>query len=66
MHVWWGLRLAKGGESQGCPAVVFGLKHADIPLTRDMGREIAQATLRENVFCVISTFGMPKVALELS
>ncbi len=27
-----------------------------------MGREIAQAIVQEHVSCVISTFGMPKVA----
>jgi DNA helicase HerA-like ATPase len=62
IDVWWGLRLAKDGKSKGLPVVVFGLEHADIPLTRDMGREIAQAIVQENVSCVISTFGMPKVA----
>jgi hypothetical protein len=62
IDVWWGLRLAKDGKSKGLPVVVFGLEHADILLTRDMGREIAQAIVQENVSCVISTFGMPKVA----
>jgi hypothetical protein len=62
IDVWWGLRLAKDGKSKGLPVVVFGLEHADIPLTRDMGKEIAQAIVQENVSCVISTFGMPKVA----
>jgi hypothetical protein len=62
IDVWWGLRLAKDGKSKGLPVVVFGLEHADIPLTRDMGKEIAHAIVQENVSCVISTFGMPKVA----
>ena len=62
IDVWWGLRLAHNGKDKGLPVVVFGLEHADIPLTRDMGREIAQAIVQEHVSCVISTFGMPKVA----
>jgi hypothetical protein len=62
IDVWWGLRLAKDGKARGLPVVVFGLEHADIPLTRDMGREIAQTIVQENVSCVISTFGMPKIA----
>ena len=62
IDVWWGLRLAHNGKDKGLPVVVFGLEHADIPLTRDMGREIAQAIVQENVSCVISTLGMPKVA----
>jgi uncharacterized protein len=38
------------------------LEHADLPLTRDMGRQIARVVVEENISCVISTFGMPKVA----
>lgn len=62
IDVWWGLRLDKNGKDAGLPVVVFGNEHADIPLTRDMGAKIAQAIVRDNVSCVISTFGMPKVA----
>jgi len=62
IDVWWGLRLAADGKSQGLPVVVFGVKHADIPLDRDMGRRIAQAVVKENISCVISTFGLPKKA----
>lgn len=64
IDVWWGLRVAKNGKDKGLPVVVFGLEHADIPLTRDMGKQIAQAVVRENISCVISTFGMPKVAMR--
>lgn len=60
IDVWWGLRFAKDGKKKGLPVIVFGLEHADIPLTRDMGKQIAQAIVKENVSCVISTFGMPK------
>lgn len=62
IDVWWGLRLNKDGKSKGLPVVVFGLEHADIKLDREMGRRIAQAVVKNNVSCVISTFGMPKVA----
>lgn len=61
IDVWWGLKLKADGKTPGIPVVVFGIDHADIPLDRDMGREIAQAIVRENISCVISTFGMPKV-----
>lgn len=60
IDVWWGLRLAKNGKDEGLPVVVFGLEHADIQLDRDMGRKMAQAVVRENISCIISTFGMPK------
>lgn len=64
IDVWWGLRLDKKGTGKGLPVVVFGLEHADIPLDREMGREIARAVVKENISCVISTFGMPKVAMR--
>lgn len=62
IDVWWGLGVSADGKSNGIPIVVFGTEHADIPLTRDMGRDIARAIVKENISCVISTFGMPKVA----
>lgn len=62
IDVWWSLRLAADGKSKGLPVVVFGIEHADIQLTRDMGRQIAQAVVKANVSCVISTFGMSKTA----
>ena len=62
IDVWYGLRIAANGRDKGLPIVVFGARNADIPLTRDMGKEIAQAIVRDNVSCVISTYGMPKVA----
>ncbi len=60
IDVWWGLRFAEDGKGKGLPIVVFGLEHADIPLDRKMGKQIAQAIVKENVSCVVSTFGMPK------
>lgn len=62
IDVWWGLRLDKDGKSKGMPIVVFGKENADIQLERDMGKAIAQSIVRENISCVLSTFGMPKVA----
>lgn len=62
IDVWWGLRLQKNGKDKGLPVVVFGLEHADIKIDRDMGKRIAQEITKNNISCVISTFGMPKVA----
>jgi hypothetical protein len=67
IDVWWGLKFKKAEadktpSEKGLPVVVFGLEHADIKLDRDMGRKIAQAVVKYNISCVISTFGMPKVA----
>ncbi len=60
IDVWWGLRLAANGKDKGLPVVVFGVQHEDIKLDKDMGRKIAQAVVKENVSCVINTFGLPK------
>ena len=49
-------------KDKGLPVVVFGVQHEDILLDRDMGRRIAQAVVKENISCVINTFGMPKAA----
>jgi hypothetical protein len=62
IDVWWGLKLNKNGKDKGIPIVIFGLEHADIKLDREMGRKIAQAVVKHNISCVISTFGLPKVA----
>lgn len=62
IDVWWGLRLSSDGKSKGLPVVVFGVRHADIQIDRDMGRVIARSVVESGISCVISTFGMPKVA----
>lgn len=62
IDVWWGLRLAANGKDKGLPVVVFGVQHEDILLDREMGRKIAQAVVKDNVSCVINTFGLPKTA----
>lgn len=64
IDVWWGLKVAADGKGKGLPVVVFGIQNADIPLTRDMGKRIAQAVVKENISCVISTFGMSKVDMR--
>jgi hypothetical protein len=62
IDVHWGLKLDRNGKDKGLPIVVFGIEHADIRIDRDMGRKIAQSVVKHNISCVISTFGMPKVA----
>src|SRR3990167_9369146 len=62
IDIWWGLRFDKDGKDKGLPIVVFGLEHADIKIDREMGRKIAQAVVKHNLSCIISTFGMPKTS----
>jgi Cdc6-like AAA superfamily ATPase len=37
LGVWWGLRASADGTVAGYPVVVFGGKHADVPITAEMG-----------------------------
>src|ERR1700751_3187559 len=37
LGVWWGLRASADGSAPGYPVVVFGGRHADVPITSDMG-----------------------------
>lgn len=64
IDVWWGLRLSADGKGKGLPVVVFGKVHADIQLDRTMGKKIAQAVVKDNISCVISTFGMSKTEMR--
>lgn len=60
IDVHWGLRYTKDMKP-GFSVIVFGvLENADIHLTDDMGKAIAQAVVEKNISCVISTFGMSK------
>src|SRR5687768_16969430 len=63
IDVWWGLRLTKDGKGRGLPVVVFGqVDNADIKIDRHAGALLARSVVKENISCVISTFGMPKAA----
>ena len=37
LGVWWGLRASADGSAAGYPVVVFGGRHADVPITAEMG-----------------------------
>jgi hypothetical protein len=58
IDVWWGLKLSADRMKKGLDVVVFGIEHADIPLTRDMGSEIVDAIIENEASAVISTFGI--------
>lgn len=64
IDVWWGLKVAANGKGKGLPVVVFGKEHADIQLDRTMGKKIAEAVVKHNISCVISTFGMNKTEMR--
>jgi len=51
--VWWGLRCNPDGSPGGYPVLVLGGQHGDLPLSKDMGRKVADAILEENISCVL-------------
>jgi hypothetical protein len=58
--VWWGLRVNADGSPGGYPVVIIGGDHADIPLEKGSGRQIADAVIAENICCVIDLKGESK------
>ena len=53
LGVWWGLRASADGSAPGYPVIVFGGKHADVPITSDMGVPLGRIVAREALVCVI-------------
>ena len=47
LGVWWGLRASADGSAPGYPVIVFGGKHADVPITSDMGVALGRIVARE-------------------
>src|SRR5215211_7335763 len=52
LGVWWGLRADASGET-GYPVVVFGGRHADVPITADMGAPLGQLIARQALASVV-------------
>jgi hypothetical protein len=52
--VWWGLRTSRDGKKRGYPIVVFGGPHGDIPLTEDMGDQLAHLVMDQHVPMILS------------
>jgi uncharacterized protein len=53
LGVWWGLRASADGSAPGYPVIVFGGKHADVPITSDMGVALGRIVAREALVCVV-------------
>ena len=49
----WGLRASCDGSAPGYPVVVFGGRHADIPITADAAAILGQVIAREALVCVV-------------
>src|SRR5271167_2501288 len=53
LGVWWGLRASADGSAAGYPVVVFGGRHADVPITAEMGAALGRMITREALVCVV-------------
>jgi len=53
LGVWWGLRTSADGEAPGYPVVVFGGRHADVPLTAEMGKALGRLIAGQPLACVV-------------
>ncbi len=42
LGVWWGLRASADGSAPGYPVVVFGGRHADVPITAETGAALGR------------------------
>src|ERR1700731_360421 len=53
LGVWWGLRASADGGEAGYPVVVFGGKHADVPITAEIGVALGRFIASTALACVI-------------
>lgn len=54
---WWGLRLSADGKKPGFPLVIFGGKHADVPINDRSGSAVAELFATGNRPCIIDLGG---------
>ena len=53
LGVWWGLRAGAAGNP-GYPVTVFGGRHADVPITADIGAPLGQLIAEQALSRIIS------------
>jgi Helicase HerA, central domain len=53
LGVWWGLRASADGSTAGYPVVVFGGRHADVPITAEKGSALGRMIACEALACVV-------------
>lgn len=56
--VWWGLRLAADGKSQGLEVPVFGGQHGDLPLPHIAGKVFAEMLATRSTSMVLDVSDM--------
>jgi hypothetical protein len=63
LGVWWGLRLDADGTTQARnPVVVFGGRHADIPLGAGMGAALGRLIATQPLACIVDVSDLGSAA----
>jgi len=53
LGVWWGLRASADGTAAGYPVIVFGGRHADVPISAAMGSALGRIIAREALASIV-------------
>jgi DNA helicase HerA-like ATPase len=56
LGVWWGLRASADATAAGYPVIVFGGRHADVPITAAVGSALGRIIPRETLARVVDLF----------
>jgi uncharacterized protein len=54
---WWGLKSSADGKKAGYPVIIFGGKHADVPVNEHSGAHVAELVATGNRPCIIDLGG---------
>ena len=63
LGVWWGLRASADGTAPGFPVIVFGGKHADVPITAEMGAALGHLVATQPLVSIVE---VPTIAIRRS
>jgi hypothetical protein len=53
LGVWWGLRAGADGSAPGFPVIVFGGRHADVPIAAETGGALGRLIAGRALACVV-------------
>lgn len=60
LGVWWGLRVSADGQGPGLPIIVLGGDHGDLPMTPEMGAQVAQVVVSTRTPLVLDLSGFSR------
>lgn len=60
----WGLKSSANGKDEGYPVVIFGGRHADVPLEDNAGAVVARALVEQRFSAILDFSIMTKAAMQ--